>query len=46
LYLNIVDILPYWWRMAQSVQKAYKTGNRWQYVNALKYLSKIVPKAI
>ena len=43
IYTYVVGILPFWWRFWQCIHKTIKSGNKWQLVNAAKYMSKIVP---
>lgn len=38
-----MSFAPFWWRFWQCLNKAYNSGNKWQLVNALKYVSKWGP---
>jgi len=43
VYLILIAFAPFWWRFWQCINKWYTSNNRWQLVNALKYLSRFGP---
>mmetsp|Transcript_8674 Transcript_8674/g.14707 ORF Transcript_8674/g.14707 Transcript_8674/m.14707 type:complete len:281 (+) Transcript_8674:1441-2283(+) len=45
-YNYVVAILPFWWRFWQCIRKGYLSGNNMQFVNAAKYISKIIPTVL
>lgn len=46
IYLIIMSFAPFWWRYWQCINKWYYSGNRWQLVNSMKYMSKFGPAIV